>query len=129
MMLMIEATKNTPRVAYAPENQTLVMSGESYPENSFEFYQPVFDWLHTQLPKLDRLVLKIAVSYMNSSSTKCILDILDLLTEAGQQGAAVHVLWYYDLGNPRALDLAEEFGEDMEIPFEIIGVADTSSLK
>jgi hypothetical protein len=119
-MFSIEATKSSPRIVYEEEAETLDVSGESYPENSFEFFAPLFDWLHEQLPRRQRLVFRVHVRYMNSSSTKCMLDILDLLTERVAEGADISVRWYYDAGNERALDLAEEFKEDLKIPFEIL---------
>jgi hypothetical protein len=119
-MIAIEATKSSPRVVYDGEAEVLEISGESYPENSFEFFAPLFDWLQEQLPRLRRLVFRVHIRYMNSSSTKCMLDILDILSERAAEGADISVRWYYDAGNDRALDLAEEFREDLEIPFEIL---------
>lgn len=121
-MLSIEATKSRPRVEYIEQDNVLSITGESYPENSFEFFAPVFTWLREQLPQLDKLTFQVHIQYMNSSSTKCMLDILDLLSERLQEGAKVRVRWYYDAGNERALDLAEEFKEDLEIPFDIVSL-------
>ena len=128
-MLHIEPTKTTPKVLYTAELAELLIAGESYPENSFAFFRPVFEWLHTELPLLERLTLKVNISYMNSSSTKCVLDILDLLSEAAQRGCETKVVWYYEHANPRGLDLAEEFREDMQLPFEIVGVDSTADVR
>ncbi len=119
-MLHIPATKSTPEIFYSEENQTLSLIGESYPENTFAFFAQVFEWLHENLPKMKTFHLHVNISYMNSSSTKCILDILDLLAKSYESGSAVSVTWYYDRENERALDIAEEFEEDAEVPFEII---------
>jgi hypothetical protein len=54
---------------------------------------------------------------MNSSSIKCMLDILDALEAAHKEGKAVSVNWIYDPENPRALDLAEEFRSEVTLPF------------
>jgi hypothetical protein len=119
-MLTIEATESTPQILFSPETQTLLMAGESYPENSFDFFDPVFNWLSTELPQLGGLTLEIKIKYMNSSSTKCMLDILDIMTERYEAGTQIEVKWYIEPGNERARELAEEFQEDMEIPFKII---------
>jgi len=119
-MLNIEPTKSTPKVLYLENEKTLEISGESYPENSFTFFEPLFQWLETALPQLTYLTLKVNIRYMNSSSTKCLLDVLDLLVDAQARGTRVSVLWYYEAGNDRALDLAEEFREDLTLSFEII---------
>ncbi len=118
-MLDIQASGTSPRVLFDEIDQILLIEGESYPENSFSFYEPVFDWFQQEFPKYKKFQLQVNISYMNSSSTKCLLDILDILNEAGQQGKKVSVTWFYEKDNHRSLELAEEFKEDMEIPFHI----------
>ncbi|MEI6874007.1 MAG: DUF1987 domain-containing protein [Spirochaetota bacterium] len=121
-MLSIEATKSTPRIHYSEERRTLEVFGESYPENSFSFFAPVFAWFHAELPGLAELTLEVNVKYMNSSSTKCMLDMLDLLVEAARKGCRTRVRWLHEAGNDRALELAEEFKEEVDIPFEIVAI-------
>lgn len=121
-MLSIAATKSSPLVEYDEERGILSIIGESYPENAFAFYAPVFDWLKQTLPRLDHLVFRVHVRYMNSSSTKCMLDILDALAERADEGADISVKWYFDAGNDRALDLADEFQEDIDIPFDAVAI-------
>ncbi len=121
-MLDIAATKITPRVSWEEEGGILRFEGDSYPENSFSFFEPIFRWLDTELERIDRLCLSVNMAYMNSSSTKCMLDILDQLEDASTRGMAVTVTWYYQAGNERALDLAEEFLEDLSLPFSIVPV-------
>jgi hypothetical protein len=106
-------------IRYDSRSATLFISGESYPENSFEFYEPVMNWLQESLADLPSLLLDINVSYMNSSSTKCMLDLLDLMEEASQGGKSVSARWRYDPENSRALELAEEFLEEVTFPFSI----------
>ncbi len=121
-MLLIEGTTSSPTVTYDEKLHILTITGESYPENSFEFYEPVFEWLQTELPRIDSFILEINIRYMNSSSTKCMLDILDVVSERAEAGGTVRVRWLYDRENERALELAEEFLEDLEIPFETVPV-------
>jgi hypothetical protein len=119
-VLNIPMTASSPLVRFEPESCTLRIEGESYPENSFEFYEPILTWLKDALASLDSLCLDIDVSYMNSSSTKCMLDLLDTMEEAAAQGKRLSVVWRYDPENPRALDLAEEFKEEVSFEFRIL---------
>ncbi|HWQ66903.1 MAG TPA: DUF1987 domain-containing protein [Methanospirillum sp.] len=119
-MINIPATKSSPRVFFSEEEKIFTISGESYPENTFAFFEPIFSWLHLELPRYDDIRFVFNISYLNSSSTKCILDMLDLLGAAEKGGCRVSVVWYYEAENERALDIAQEFEEDVEIPFEII---------
>jgi hypothetical protein len=118
--LDIPQSLSTPRVSFDPAARRLSMSGESYPENSFEFYAPVIGWLQEYLAEQNDLLLDIDISYMNSSSTKCMLDLLDLLEEAHGRGCRISIDWRYDSENPRSRDLAEEFQEEVTFPFSII---------
>lgn len=117
--LDIQKTSSTPRVSFDHENNTLVIVGESYPENSFAFYAPIIVWLKAAIPALTELKLDITITYMNSSSTKCTLDILDLIEDATANGLKASILWRYDKENPRSYMLAEEFREEVSFPFEI----------
>lgn len=120
--LDLKGTKSTPAVFYDPARGILGILGESYPENSFAFYAPLFAWVRDVLPELPALRVHVNVSYMNSSSTKCILDLLDALEDAHARGKRIELDWYYDRDNPRSLDLAEEFREECHFPFRAVVV-------
>lgn len=118
--LNIQKTVSTPSIQFDSNSNRLVIQGESYPENSFEFYTPITSAIKEYLFHEKELKLEINLSYMNSSTTKCILDLLDLLEEAHQNGSKIAITWRYDIENPRSLDLAEEFKEDITFPFYIV---------
>ncbi|HEY9594163.1 MAG TPA: SiaC family regulatory phosphoprotein [Spirochaetia bacterium] len=122
MELNIPKTNTTPAIRFDPATSVLTIAGESYPENSFDFYAPVLEWLAENLPALPGFRLDITVSYMNSSSIKCMLDILDAIGDAHAAGKNVEVVWYYETDNPRALDLAEEFREEVTFPFTVTAI-------
>jgi len=124
MDLNIPRSTSTPEIRGDAAAGSLLIAGESYPENSFDFYEPVLTWLTHALTELSRLRLEVSVSYMNSSSIKCMLDILDVIGEAHAAGKQVEVVWSYETDNPRALDLAEEFRSEVTFPFVMHPVGD-----
>lgn len=65
------------------------------------------------------LELDLRLLYLNTSSIKAMMDILDLLEEAHQGGRPVSLRWHYDRRNERVAELAEEFREDCSFPFAI----------
>lgn len=117
--LNIEQTASTPLVNFDPATNTLCIVGESYPENSFDFYAPVIEWLKGNLASLAKFTLDITVTYMNSSSTKCTFDIIDIMEDAFASGVKVAIIWRYDRENPRSYEMAEDFREEATFPFEI----------
>jgi len=123
--LNIESTQSTPSICADPETGTVRMRGDSYPENSYELFSPVMDWIEAYLRDSDRLLtLELHLLYLNTSSVKAMMDIFDMLEEAHGNGRKVAVNWYYDEQNERVAELAEEFKEDCSFPFLVTSLVD-----
>lgn len=119
-VLKIEGTRSSPRVEGDPAAGLLRLSGDSYPENTFEFYAPLMDWLRRAIEEGEGpLRLEIALSYLNTGSIKSMMDMLDLLEEAHEAKRQVAVVWRCDAEDERAIELAEELLEDLTLPYEI----------
>ncbi len=114
--LEIQATKSSPEINFNSDNYTLSMIGESYPENTSQFYEPVYQWLESCTESLgeEKLVFNIELIYFNSSSSKVLMDLFDILEDASDDGKNIIVNWIYDEENDSALEYGEEFAEDME---------------
>jgi len=120
----ILAAQSSPAISFDQTQNILTMSGESYPENSFDFYAPVITWLKDCLQEVSELTLDIAITYMNSSSTKCTFDIMDIMEEAYGRGKRINIIWRYDRENPRSYEMAEDFRDEVTFPFEIEALED-----
>ena len=111
-----EKTKSTPWIRFDPQNHSLEIKGESYPENSAKFYSPMLEWLETYLQSVDNQPIHVDMEliYFNSSSSKILMNFFDMLEDAAQRGVPVSVDWKYDQDNDIALECGEEFQEDLE---------------
>lgn len=119
--LQIEKTKYTVKVDFNPETGELEIEGASYPENASDFYQPIFDWIREYAAAgAKEVVLNLRLNYLNTSSTKCMLDIIDILEEYHRAGGAVNVNWYYAEDDEDILETGQEFAEDTEVPIILI---------
>ena len=117
----LPGSQSTPAIQSDWAAGSISMQGDSYPENSFELFHPVFDWIERFLAEAERpLSLELRLLYLNTSSIKAMMEIFDLLEGAHQQGKSVAVNWYYDRQNERVVELAEEFKEDCTFPFSIL---------
>jgi len=114
--LEITATSRTPEVSFDFDNNHLKISGESYPEDAMEFYNPILDSLDAYLENLrsGNCRFDFELIYFNSSSAKVIMMLMDKLDEAAENGGLVEVYWYYDAEDDTMEELGEEFGEDLE---------------
>ncbi|MFQ3786780.1 biofilm regulation phosphoprotein SiaC [Halomonas sp. A29] len=118
--LNIPGSQSTPTIVSDWQAGLLTMQGDSYPENSFELFDQVIEWVKRFLDEASHpLTLELTLVYLNTSSVKAMMDIFDLLEEAHQEGHGIQVTWHYDARNERIAELAEEFREDCTFPFAI----------
>ena len=117
--IKIEATKSSPEINFKPENRKLEIKGESYPEDSFSFYENIFDLMEEAVEKYEKFTLEIEVNYLNTSSTKSFMTLLDIAEDGFQQGKDFSVDWYYNEENEHAYELALDFKSYLELPFNI----------
>ncbi len=114
-MLQIEPTKSSPKITLNPNTNIHEISGESYPENSSEFYEPIIKWIEEYLQNLNQeAIFNIEMFYFNSSTSKILMDIFDMFEEATTEGKKITVNWLYNKDNDAALEYGEEFAEDFE---------------
>lgn len=121
--LYIEGSKSTPTVEF--DTNKLSITGQSYPENAMQFYAPIFNWLNSYLqePETNQETLfEFNLLYINTSSSKCIMDIIDSLETAFKKGKAILINWYYNIDNESLLECALEFQGDVSLPFNIIAL-------
>jgi hypothetical protein len=119
--LFLEETKHTPLIELNVETKTLNFKGNSYPEDTFEFYKPILAWLEEFAKDLnsdDTVIVSFELNYMNSSSFKVLYNICDLLLKSSSAGASLKVSWIYDEEN----DVIEEIGEDLTDDFDDLNI-------
>lgn len=114
--LNISKTESTPEIRLDYANGLIELKGESYPENTAEFYAPVFEWLRNYFDNSNvRLTtVNMEIIYFNSSSSKALMNFFDLLENASEAGKKIIVNWIYDADNENSLEYGEEFKEDIE---------------
>ncbi len=121
--LFIAGTKSTPEVLFDAEANILSIKGQSYPEYAFKFYEPLLVWVDSYLDQMHSNVevnIELHLPYINTSSTKCFMMLLDKLNDAFLAGKKVRINWFYNVDNESELECAEEFKEDLHLPFLII---------
>jgi len=116
--ISLPGTSKTPTVQFNLEPLTMSISGRSIPENSIEFYQPLLDWVQANL-QTDGTSLEISIrlEYFNTSSSKCIMDLLKRVEKSPCEAT---VLWYYEDEDEDMLEAGEDYDAIIEIPFKLI---------
>lgn len=125
--IYIESTQDTPAVTLDVQKGIFEIKGNSYPENSAQFYNPIIEWLQELMQKgFDKqLAFDFNFDYFNTSSAKFILEILRLLEEIQDKGIEVLVRWHYFEDDIDILESGEDYQNIVNVPFELISRDDT----
>ena len=121
--LIIESSNLTPEIKFDATQGLFEMKGRSIPENSLEFYQPVYEWLDAYITQPnEKTVLHVQFDYFNTSSSKCILDILKRIDKLEDMDKDVLIKWYYDENDEDMMEAGEDYSDLLEAPFELITI-------
>ncbi len=117
--LNIEKTEYTPKIVLNAEEGLIEFKGDSFPENTYDFYKPIMEWLKEYFDsnKKDKTTINMEINYFNSSSSQLFFDLFDLFEEVSEDNN-LQINWIYDEKN----DSAEEAGEDFVEEFETLNI-------
>ena len=120
---IVEGTPKSPAISFDLSNGVLEMKGRSIPENSVEFYQPLFDALTLYSSKIKpTTTVNMFLPYFSTSSSKCILEIfrrLEIIKDGGNQ---VIINWMYESDDLDMLEAGEDYQVMINVPFTMVAV-------
>ena len=88
---------DVPAVNFNTETGICELSGESYLENTVEFYEPLLKWLEQYMVEIGGVItFNFKLTYFNTSSSKRILYIMLKLKEYQERGGVVQLNWHYN---------------------------------
>lgn len=128
----LEETEFTPEILFDIENRKFLFKGVSRPEDVFKFYHPAVEWLkdfdnniltHTTAKyNIPLLNIDFHLSYFNSSSSKMLLQILEIIKKIQDKGIEIKIDWYYDASDEQMYDDGLDLSESVDIPFNFIKI-------
>jgi hypothetical protein len=109
-----------PSVYFDAATGVCEIKGESYMEESYKFYLPLINWIKEFTEKKQqKIYFNIKLFYFNTSTSKCLLDILELLKKYKKEGGKIEINWYYDPDDPDMIDEVKDFEKEAELKFNI----------
>ncbi len=127
--LKIDATKSTPSVNFQFAEGLLEIKGLSKTTNSIEFYQPIMDALEEYATKAaSNTTVNLFLQYFSTSSSKCLLGILNELKKMNQRVTKVKVNWYYEEHDEDMLDAIKDYETLVDLEFKFIAVPEGDSI-
>ena len=104
-----------PGVDFNFDKGVCVLSEESYMEESYSFYKPLMDWIKEYFKLKNKLEFNFKFTYFNTSTSKMIIEILELLEHKKAEGNSVEINWYLPADDPDMLIEVEDFEQDVQI--------------
>ncbi len=123
LSLTIEPTKVTPFVQLDAREGILEFKGRSSPSASLEFYYPIMSSIDRAFTQgVSSITANFAFEYFNTSSSKCLFDILKRLAQFRQNGMEVQVNWYYEEEDEDMRETGEDYEDVLGLEFNYIAV-------
>jgi len=118
-----KGTEDEPEIILDEAKNKFHISGISTPEDAIEIYNNVLYWINKVGPELkSTLTCEFFFIYLSSASHKMIFAILKKLEQLWSQGKDIKIDWKFEDSDDDMRELAEDFSDLLEIPFNIICV-------
>lgn len=118
--LHIAATDETPEVLLTVDGEECSILGKSLPENAFDFYEPVLQWIRLYSEKIEKpLRLNIKFDYFNSSSGRYLFELLHTL-EKSKYKENYRVIWITDKDDELMFEKGLELKSLCDIAFDLV---------
>ena len=122
--IYIQATDYTPFVYFDPSQGVIELKGNSNPANSNSFYQNFILKLDEYaIHESKGLTANLSLLYFNTSSTKCIFDLLKKLNKMQASGKHVTINWYYMEEDEEMREVGKDFSDILQLNFNFISIA------
>jgi len=118
--LILEKTKDTPKVILDANNNIFLIEKKSLPEDAMSFYKPIIDWveLYCQSPNSET-IFEFKLEYFNTSTTKQFAKLFLTLEKLVPDNNVI-IKWYYDKNDLDMKLSGERFNKLLKLDFELI---------
>lgn len=116
--MIIKGTPKTPHIHFDYGQSFLSLTGISCPDNPLLFYTPLFENLKEYFKTQKRLRIEIQLDYFNTGSSKCILNLFQIVSDSLKDTSNVTVVWITDEEDNELKEAGKIFEEMSNLQFE-----------
>jgi hypothetical protein len=118
LSMAIAPTKITPLVKLDARRGMLAFKGRSSPSASLEFYHPIMTKLDGMIDTgLNKITANFAFEYFNTSSSKCLFDVMKRLARFQADGKNVVINWFYEQDDEDMRETGEDYEDILDLQF------------
>jgi len=119
--IKIDQTIKTPGIDFNAQSGVLRIIGRAIPENPEEFFSGIIQWVKEYFKNpVQPTYINFQLEYVNSGSSKFILEFFHIIQENIKKGYDCKVKWYYEEDDEAILELGKHYQSLLEIPFKLI---------
>ncbi len=110
--------EDCPKILLDEDLPEFLIAGRSLPEDAFDFYKPVFDWLqeYAKKPKQET-VFRFELEYYNTASSKQLSKLFIFLKELQSK---VRIVWCYHHDDVDMLENGKRFEKLTGLEFSLV---------
>ena len=118
---LLKKTFNTPEVHFKPTEGYLKIEGRSIPEDPGEFYDKIINLLKEYYLNPEEITrVDIQLEYINSGSSKFMLELLRIVKTNFDKGKDCIVNWYYEEDDESIQELGLHYQATIKLPLKLI---------
>jgi len=111
--------KNCPGIVFNPETELLKIEGRSIPENPELVFKPLKEWVNIFFKSMQKLKMHILLEYINSGSSKHLIELLKILKTYEDDGKLLDITWFYEEDDEAIMELGEHFRDTSGLAIKI----------
>jgi len=124
--LFIEPTEKTPQIDFNFHTGDLILSGKSIPENAFDLYEPVHQWVTEYVENPRPLTnLRLNIEYFNTSSLIWLSKITKTLCKIKDPDNVLLIHSYFDVEDFDSME-EDDLRDAISPVVDVIGTATVS---
>jgi hypothetical protein len=118
--LHIKKSHDKPEIDLNPADNVFKIEGRSIPENAYDFYLPVIDWLDNYVKNPNAMtVFEFKFEHLNTHSTQQIMKILQRLRKLTNDSKA-KLKWFHHRDDNDMLELGTRLRELIDVDLKFI---------
>ena len=111
-----------PGINFDYDAEICELYAESYMEEPYKFYKPLMDWIKEYFTTKKHLNFEFKLTYFNTSTSKMIVEILEILRKNKDLGNEINVNWHITSDDTDLELEVKDFENDSEMPITIIKI-------
>lgn len=108
----LKAERTTPQVSIDDQLDEMYFKGRCSPEMAIYFFQPIEEAIDRYFDQGKKsLKAHFSLEYINTSSTKCIINLMRKLDKRVRKGQKIEIFWYYEEEDEDMMETGEDLSD------------------